>query len=99
MKNLTHKDEKKIREITGRLGSFINGTVWSNVKDCGSCVSGNGIAVNYIAKGKRKPREIMIVTNGELGYQCELEEILKDYIEYLQFEFGDYFIYKSGTMD
>ncbi len=99
MKILTYKDEKKIKEITERLRTFIDCTAWIGIEDRGTCVLGNGIAVNYIPKGKRKPREIMLVTNGELGYQCELEEILKDYIEDLQSEFGDYFIYKSGTMN
>lgn len=41
------------------------------MRDEGSTVSGNGISVQVVLPGKRKPRRVLVVENADIGYQSE----------------------------
>ena len=94
----TQEELMEVRECALRLMNEQWGNF--NMVDEGSCVSGNGIVIEYLPKGKRKVRTAFVLMNGDFGFQTEQKSFLMNIMERLQELYPDEkFHYRWGTMD
>jgi len=79
---------------------FEHQNTYKREPDIGTCVSGNGIQLWVLKKGKRKPVKVKVFPN--LWTQCEQEKTLKLLMNLAKKHFPDIahlFEYDCGRMD